>query len=868
MLSIQKIRDVDYYDKLAEVDDYYLDARTAPGRWYGRGAETLGLQGDVASPVFRNIFAGFAPDGSALVQNAGRLRRGDQPGHSPGWDLTFSAPKSVSLLWALGAAETQAAVASAHEAAVRLTLAIAEEQCGFTRRGKGGRYVERCDLVVAAFQHGTSRELDPSLHTHCLIANVGLCQDGQSRALLSQQFYRWKMTLGKLYQAELAYQLHTQGFQTASTADAFEVDGIPAELCKHFSKRRSQIEKSLRAKGLIGTAKASEAAALNTRRKKQTLPPESLRSAWHEEAITQGFPAERIDQLERVPPSHEPGPGLVDVYADRSIEKLTESQAHFTAQSLLRALGPMAIDERLSASTLLAGVNRYLNVGEHVIHLGELDLERQYTTTDVLGRETELLDAAHKLNHDQSITVHDEIVSGVLKRHAGVAARDEQADALRYLLATGNLKLLSGMPGTGKTFVLDAARDAFEAAGYRVLGTAIAGKAVRELSEKAHLQADTAAKLLIDFAKTPMDEAAHHARQLMRAAAKRSTTPFERYALDRRTILVIDEAGMLDSAIGCALICEAERRGAKVILVGDPDQLPPIGAGAPFSALLSRYDHRTLTDIKRQADAADIEAIKHVAAGDVAAMLQSYRERDRLSISVDKRHAIERLVADWSARGGAAEPAKHAIFVSTNADRHAVNDACQEERIRQSRPTGPTLSLRAKETRGGVAQVISETFYVGDPVVCLKRSRALGIENGTTGIVTNVDSRGRFITIAVAELGGHREVILPLADYPHFTRGFAMSTHKGQGQTVENSYVLVGGSMQAKELTYTQISRAKGATMLYATSQDAGRNTEGLEAMIGRSRAKRMAHDLLSTDESIEPKRPPLEPPRPIRIPL
>lgn len=859
MLSIQKIRDIDYYDNLQKVDDYYVDARTDPGSWLGGGATLLGLAGDVSSADLRAVFAGFAPDGAALVQNAGKAATPGRPGHRPGWDLTFSAPKSVSVIWGLGTESTRRAVETAHRRAVELTLRVAEAECAFSRRGKGGRLIEPCSLTIASFQHGTSRALDPNLHSHCLIANVGHSADGATRTLHSQQFYRWKMTLGKLYQTELAYQLgELAGASAEATKDAFEITGVPEKLCSLFSKRRAQILAALSSTDRVGrsSAKAAEIAALATRDKKTPVSDSLLRPAWRQAAAEIGVsPAELEQCLRQLATRVEPSFNLLNIYLDRIIDELVQSKAHFGKQDLLRALGPTAIAQGMSSGTLLAGVNRYLNVSPQIIHLDEWDLEMQYTTAQALEQETELLTAAHRLQEDRAFYVAGDVLEPTLANHAGVKERDEQRIALEYLVGEGRLKLLAGMPGTGKTFVLDAAREAFERAGYRMLGTAIAGKAVRELAEKAHIDADTAAKLLWDFTQTPLDEAGHHVRQLAQAAQDRKTHPYRRHSLDDKTVLVIDEAGMLDTPVLKALLHEAERRGAKVILVGDPEQLPPIGPGAPFSVLLSRYESASLIDIKRQREAADVEAIHALSRGEVDAMLKNYRERGRLAVLVDRRHAVEQLVSDWAAAGGAGEPLKHAIFVATNVDRAAVNDACQRERLLADwAGASKPISIRTKETRAGKSVIVKEDFHVGDPVLCLKRSKAFGLENGTLGAIVDIDRKNELLTLEIAAGDSHRRVVVPITLYPHLTRGYAITAHKGQGQTVDHAYVLLGGTMQARELTYVQISRARESTRLYATAVDAGRDLEGLARMIHLRHEKRMAHELLPTERDPAPE--------------
>src|SRR5262245_27980884 len=187
-----------YYLALAR-DDYYLKGGEPPGRWLGEGAKLLGLTGQVEGPALKQLLRGFSADGAVpLIQGAGNSD------HQPGWDLTFSCPKSVSVLWSQAEESERRVIQEAQAAAVREALDYLQDVAAFTRRGKGGHTQERTKLLVASFDHGTSRAQDPQLHTHCLILNVGVRADGTTGTILSEPFYRHKLAAGAMYRAELA----------------------------------------------------------------------------------------------------------------------------------------------------------------------------------------------------------------------------------------------------------------------------------------------------------------------------------------------------------------------------------------------------------------------------------------------------------------------------------------------------------------------------------------------------------------------------------------------------------------------------------------------------------------------------------------
>ncbi len=206
MLSISKCGSISYYLDLSE-GDYYLQGGEPPGEWLGRGAGARDLSGEVARDSFEALARGFDPKtGKALVQNGGSARR------QMGWDLAFSAPKSVSVAWALSERDVRRAIREAQARAVRVAVSFLESEAGLSRAGSGGGDVQRALWTGVAFEHGTSRAQDPQLHTHVVVLNLGLCPDGKTRALKTEELFQLKMTAGAVYRAELARELEQLGF--------------------------------------------------------------------------------------------------------------------------------------------------------------------------------------------------------------------------------------------------------------------------------------------------------------------------------------------------------------------------------------------------------------------------------------------------------------------------------------------------------------------------------------------------------------------------------------------------------------------------------------------------------------------------------
>jgi Ti-type conjugative transfer relaxase TraA len=269
-----------YYEHLAtgkdrQIEDYY--AKNEQGRWVGRGAEALGLSGSVRKEEFQDLAFGFDPKtGKGLVLQAGEH-------HRSGWDLTFSAPKSVSVAWALGNDETQAKIAAAHDRAVEAALSYMERHAAFCRTGHAGKDEIQSDLVCAVYRHYTSREQDPQIHSHAFVFNVGMGEDGKTRTLEGSHFFEWKMAGGAAYRVALAKELQELGYTILRDGKSFRLKEIDLGLERVFSTRRNQIEAALMERGASG-AKASEVATLATRKGKKERDPEELRKEWQDRA--------------------------------------------------------------------------------------------------------------------------------------------------------------------------------------------------------------------------------------------------------------------------------------------------------------------------------------------------------------------------------------------------------------------------------------------------------------------------------------------------------------------------------------------------------------------------------------------------------
>lgn len=806
MLTIAKLgtgQENYYLSKVAQgVEDYYTGEGESPGQWRGRGAARLGLDGEVASEDLAAALAGEEPGSGERLAGRVSSRR------VPGWDLTFSAPKSVSVLYGLGGSEVAAEVAAAHAEAVHDALTYLESHATVSRRRIDGRIeqVRGEGLVVAAFQHRTSRAGDPQLHTHALVANLVEHLDGGWGSLHSPVIYQHARTAGFIYQAVLRGELTARlGVEWDEPRNGCaEISGVDPELVRVFSKRRAEIDLALADAG-EDSARAAQVAAHRTRSAKEYgVDPGTLQERWEAEAVEVGVEPGTV-RTSATGHSVE----LVDTDTEAVIEEmvgpsgLTAGSSTFDRRDVFRRWceqivpgSPVRIedlerlaDEALADERMVTVVDELSALSGDEVAVGAdgsvtsaLAVRQRWTTEEMLEVEARLIDRSIAGAASGAGVVPAPMVEDHLEGREDLTG--EQAEMVRRLATSGDgVQVVVGRAGTGKTYALAAAADLWRASGHRVIGVALAARAAAELETGAAIPSGTVAS---------------HLRDIGLGGG----------GVDHQSVIVVDEAGMVDTRRLAQIVEHAAGVGAKVVLVGDHHQLPSVEAGGAFGALVHRMEPIELTENRRQRELWEQDTLARLRSGEdgpdgIRRVVDTYGAHGRLHIGSTPVEVRGTMVADWyQARSDGKSVAMVAL---RRGDVDELN--CRARALLVEDGTVAAEGLEVGE----------RTFAMGDRVVCLANDRRLGVHNAMFATVVAVDENG----VTVETEADQQPVVIPV-DYiaeGNLDHGYATTVHKAQGATYDQLFML-GDDRLYRQAGYTGLSRGRDRNDLYLVEAD------------------------------------------------
>ncbi|MFP5322917.1 MAG: MobF family relaxase [Acidimicrobiia bacterium] len=790
MLKITGLRSSNPQDYYLEViargaEEYYVRRPEHAGVWIGGGSSQLGLDGVVAPDDLRAILDQRHPvTGEKL--SARQIRR-------VGFDLTLSAPKSVSLLWALGDADQSAVALGAHRAAVEATVEYLEANACQVRRGGRDGYGLRVEkahgLIGAAFAYFTSRAADPQVHTHLVIANMAEGADGRFTALHGTALFEHRRAAGYLYQAVLRHELHRRlgvGFDPVVKGSA-EIAGIPKGARRVFSKRRAAIEAELAAVGGSGE-RASQTASLKTRQPKDhSLVLDDLLRRWRDEAARAGIDIRRLPAARskrRLPTGEE------------LAEALVLDRATFSFPDLVATTAALSPD-----GATLDDINRtFTSFLESPLAIPLPDTGR-WTTAEILELERRSIDTARHRRDTRVAVVHGHTLTAALAARPSLSA--EQRRMVRHVCASGNgVDLVVGAPGSGKTFALGAARLAWQAEGHHVIGCALAARAAAGLHADSGIPSHTIAKLLGDVRDG-------------------------RLRITDRTVIVCDEAAMVGTRDLARLIDVTDRANAKLVLVGDPKQLPPIEAGGLYPALERRAGATRLVENRRQRDDDERQVTLDLRRGRTQRAVVRLERAGRLTLGADPDVLLDQMVADWAA---AKSDRTDAVMIALTHD--AVAELNQRAR------THLDADGRLGETVAQIGDTDTE-YAIGDTVVCLRNDRRLGVRNGDLATVVGATGDG----LVVERAGQRIELPVSYLAAGHLDHGYALTVHKAQGATYDVA-LLYGDEHLYAEAGYTALTRGRDRNHVYVLADTDGSAADAVRARLARVSAEPAALDL------------------------
>jgi conjugative relaxase-like TrwC/TraI family protein len=801
-----------------ERGDYYLspdgELTEAPGRWLS-DRDTLGRLGiEGSAPALGEDFVALM-EGRDPQTGEWLRPEGAGGGRGGGIDTTFSAPKSVSVVWALGDPWQREQIEQAHANAVEQAVAYLRERVPVVRRRYSGQIVEELakDVIAVEYRHTTARGVsganapDPQLHSHVVITGV-VRQDDRIAATWSRPIFRAAGEVGAFYRSALAHELASIGYPveqaTGKNGKYFEIAGVPEELRDAFSGRSREVARAAeRFRARYGRAPERgelRDLALENRRSKQLTTRTDLENAWRETGDRYAFgPHEALNVLAAPPPNVSERS-----VEDRIEERLTERHAIFEQLDLYtvaleQTAGELSPREALDVARRMVRDRRILTLEGG--RMTTLTVRAQEQAIE--RRAANLAKPADRdVGHEARATAMREVAERI-----GSQLSDEQELALLVLTGPERASVLVGPAGTGKGVVIDAAARAEQLAGHETLGIAVSGSTAERLgTDSPALQGST---LTLDAF-------------LARAQAGK-------VHVGSATTVFLDEAGMVDHKRLDALTSLIERSGAKLIAGGDGKQLPSIGPGGMFDRLTGRAPTVELDTIHRTTDPEEQRAWRALRAGEPERAMAHYQARGNLHLADTRDEAAENAVQAWARLTENHDMREVALIAdASNVEIGRLNARAQHLRDERGelgpRETYPT------DTHYGIRE--------GDHVAFISQHRPAGqprVENGTRGEVTNI---GRDGTMTLTLDGSNREITLAGKEIDSLRLAYAQHVYRQQGATVERAVVLTGGWQTSKESAYVQATRARNGTdwhiardQLGDEGQDAERITRFAERM-------------------------------------
>lgn len=874
--TLAKAATADYYvhsqASFRPADDYYLSGEEPDGIWWNPSGllsdgETRIEHGEVLdSAHFYRLYRGLDPfTGEKLTRTADTEKR------CPAYDLVFNADKTVSALWAIAPADLRAELEKAHNDAVQTALKeTIQDHCSYTRirEDERGHKVVPADIMAALFQHGASRSNDPHLHTHCVIFNLARAHhDGRWRALHGKPLYSWQKAAGATYRAELAQLLGERlGIEMETHGDDGEytrIAGTPAELVEEWSKRDIEITDTASRFGvnLRGNSALHSAIQKMTRAAKQHgVHPDTRHVNWSLDA------SRHVEDI----------PAFVESLVGRELE-FTDEQKLALARRMAAIPGeltryqsvfkyPDVVEKVANASAgLLTGERRNAMVEEVLATQSVIELDKPDTSYDAGARlqHGRTFTAAHTIQTERDI--HRLTSSLIATEHYGIEEETtkakidkliaddypidpEQADAIRAATAPGQIAVIEGAAGSGKTTTLRPIADLYRETGHDIIATAVSWRVTLELGSDLETDNWCVDKLTVGIANGTI-------------------------RVGPRTVIVVDEAGQLSSLQALKVLRIAESTGAKIIFAGDTQQQQPVEAGPGLRLILDVAGSTRVDTIRRQKhdvedmlvalhdvprasarEAAAAATPEELAAipgdfdklpdnrrsdvkpwqvrasedfrdGKAAAAIAAYHRRGRIHMDSSLDRTLGRIVDDWH-RVRTEQPDKTtAVIAHSKVEVRALSHLMRERVLKNY--GGPRHVVQACRGRGPKAKPEPLEIAIGDTIRTGAANFRKRLFNGTHLQVLDLredppsaanpgvprlwiqgrTDRGRIVEFFHDEIRDwHGKIRLD--------HGYAMTMNAAQGLTVDRAFVFAN-QKPSRETIYPAATRHRERMDMY-----------------------------------------------------
>lgn len=705
-------------------NSYYTQGKTLQGHWHGTFAEELGLSGAVTEEQFARMALGQNPaNGEQWIQhrNSVKTENGSELEHRAGWDLTFNAPKTVSLAALPGHDDR---VRKAHAESVVAALNAGQEYMQ-ARMGGNNPSQTTGKWAAAMFEHDTARPEQgypaPHLHTHVVVFNMTRTEDGQVRSVQPSELYRVQSYMTAVYQNELALKLKELGYELApGTNHAPDIKGFTKEYLEAESQRSQRIKLETEERGLEGR-KAQEQIAHAIRENKLKWTPQEVHQAHREHQELFGGQADKVvkESLSReaVTLKAEQSNAQARASLDFAAKKLAERSAVFEQwevyrEALRHGQGKVTLDD-LKAETLRREQSQLIKVD----HVREYAPGKRYTTDETIAQERDILRriAATKGTQTQ---LENWTPDQVQKRYAhlnnGHGLNEAQAKTVSEVLSTRDtLTGLQGMAGVGKTTTLKAIKPAIEAHGYEVVGLAATSGAVKEM-QNSGLEAKTLQL--------------HLAQQEPPSAKPR--------------YFIVDEASLASTRMVHEFMAKLGPKD-RVLFVGDTRQHESIEAGRIYAQMReSGMTDTTLSHIVRQRNSPELKAVvENLSTGKVDTAVQLLTEQGRVHELTNKNERYAAIAKEYVNSTG-----KTLIVSPDNESRQALNKAVREE----LKLTGPSFTqhiLVARQDLTKEDRKVAAAYREGDEIKFHKANKTVGVEKGEYLTVLSVDKTTNQLTV-------------------------------------------------------------------------------------------------------------------------